>query len=341
MNRSLARLRERRVLSMIIAALVVGAVAPPPALASTPQLDSAPRHSGSTAGGVIAFSGFPDDTESGDAQVFVINADGTGERQLTHVPGGSGAGSPDISPDGTMIAYVSNEGGSFAIWAMAADGSHQRKLLGRDGFDFFRPSWSPNGKRLVATRCDNRLPVTTECDLVGLGSDGTRVRTLLSNERNNVDPTWSPDGSKIAFTSDRLGYFSTINVMPASGGTPTRITAGSFEGFWPSWAPDSRHLIASDNCCQLSPDAFRMLVDGSQLTQLTHAGGRNAAYAGYSPNGRRIVFVSDVGRPPDTGTDLYTMRADGTDVRLLVSDHPGVALSDWGISPTTTGRAGR
>jgi dipeptidyl aminopeptidase/acylaminoacyl peptidase len=59
------------------------------------------------------------------SQVFTINPDGSGRRQLTHVAADQTAGSPAWSPDGTRIAYVSNVRGDLELWVMAADGSGQ------------------------------------------------------------------------------------------------------------------------------------------------------------------------------------------------------------------------
>lgn len=281
--------------------------------------------------GLIAFStGFilvnPD--ESGTAQVFTVHPDGTEERQLTHVPDGSQAGDPDISPDGRTIAYVSNEGGNYAVWQMHVDGTDQHQRHGQVGFDYFTPRWSPDSSRLVVTKCDNRL-LSFACDLVVVRPDGTE-RTLISNERVNRDPTWSPSGRFVAFDSDRGGYLSTVSVVRSSGGRPHRITPPDLEGFWPSWAPGGRRLVVSSNFDRPISQVFRLGRHGSGLRQLTHLGAQGGGFASYSPDGRWIVLISN--QRDGVSNDLYVMRADGSDLRLVVSDHPDVALSDWGVS---------
>ena len=106
--------------------------------------------------------------------MVTVRPDGTDERQLTHVPEGKQAGAPDISPDGRTIAYVSNEGGdNFAVWAMNVDGSGQHQLFGKAGFDFFQPRWSPDGTKLVVTRCDSSVGFITNCDIVLAKRDGS------------------------------------------------------------------------------------------------------------------------------------------------------------------------
>jgi Tol biopolymer transport system component len=77
---------------------------------------------------------------------------------------------------------------------------------------------------------------------------------------------------------------------------------------------------------------FVMRANGSHLKQLTHAGGGHSeGLASYSPDGRRIVLISDLAYH-NGSNDLYTMRADGTQLTKIVSDHPRVALSDWGLA---------
>jgi Tol biopolymer transport system component len=284
---------------------------------------------------VIAFStGFilvhPD--VDNPSQVVTVRPDGTGEHQLTHVPAGKQAGAPDISPDGTTIAYVSNEGAdNFSVWTMNIDGSGQHKLFGRGGFDFLQPRWSPDGTKLVVTRCDSSVGLLTNCDIVLTKRDGTRLRTLVSGGRFSGDATFSPDGKWIAFDSDRAGFVSTVWVLHLDGGQPIRLTKPDLEAFWPNWSPDGGHLVMSSNCCRPLSQVFTMRRDGSHLRQLTHAtGGGGPAFASYSPDGQHIVFTSDQLRGPAFDrSDLFVMRTDGTHVRRIVDDQPNAVGGDW------------
>lgn len=307
------------------------------ALLSPVEAASAPTYAASTQvrHPVIAFStGFilinPD--LDNPSQVVTVRPDGTDERQLTHVPDGKQAGAPDISPDGKTIAYVSNEGAdNFAVWAMKIDGSGQHKLFGKPGFDFFQPRWSPDGTKLVVTRCDSTVGFVTNCDIVLTKRDGSGARTLVGGNRFSGNATFSPDGKWIAFDSDRAGYISTVWVLRLDGGAPIRLTAPDLEAFWPNWSPDGTHLVISSNCCRALSQVFTMRRDGSQLRQLTHAtGGGGPAFASYSPDGQQIVFSSDQLRGPDFDRlDLFVMKTDGTHVRRIVDDQPNAVGGDW------------
>ncbi len=82
-------------------------------------------------------------------QIFTINPDGTGLRQLTHVAKGHAAGSPEFSPDGTRIVFTIDG----QIWVMNADGSAQHQLTNQAGFVNQQPSWSPDGRKIVFSHC--------------------------------------------------------------------------------------------------------------------------------------------------------------------------------------------
>ena len=96
--------------------------------------------------GRIAFSQWdllPGGNLSGHSNVYTINPDGTGRRQLTHVGAAQAAGAPDWSPGGAKIVYESNQTGDYRIWVMNADGSGQRRLTDDPGFADLEPAWSP------------------------------------------------------------------------------------------------------------------------------------------------------------------------------------------------------
>jgi len=263
--------------------------------------------------------------------VKTVRPDGTGERQLTHVPDGKQAGAPDISPDGRTIAFVSNVDGNFAVWTMRSDGSRQHRLFGRAGYDFFQPRFSPDGKRLVVTRCNLSFGFRANCDIMLGASTGRGRHVLVGGGRFHGNATFSPDGKRIAFDSDRGGLISAVWVVRAAGGRPVRLTKPNLEAFWPNWSPDGSHLVLSSNCCRPASDVFTMRANGTQLRRLTHVtGGGGAAFASYAPDGHRIVFTSDQLRGPafDRG-DILVMRTDGSHVRRIVEGKPNAVGADW------------
>lgn len=144
-------------------------------------------------------------------------------------------------------------------------------------------------------------------------------RTRLTNHRaDDLSPTWSPDGKKIAFVSNRNQGYLQIWVMDANGANPIRLT----DGFWderPDWSPDGKR-IAYD----VIPNAkdrkvwtrviFVMDADGTNHQRLTN---RDGASPSWSPDGRKIAFESSrAGR----NSEIYVMEADGRNQKRLTHD---------------------
>ena len=315
---------RRRSVAPIGAALIVGAV-----LVAGPVSDaSAGGHHPPAQNGRIAYSsGFIlPDPDLGGSQVFTVNPNGSDSRQLTHVPEGTEAGAPAWSPDGTNILYSSNVSGSFQIWVMAADGSGQRPLVSDPDHDAFQPRWSPDGRHIVFARCTTPFGVT-ECNLAIVKSDGTRLHEITGGHFTDSAPDYSPDGRKIAFSSDRDGFQSAIWTVNTDGSGLHRLTKPVLEAFWPNWAPDGRHIVFTTYCCLPFTQVYVMKSNGKGVTALTHLPGNNqAALARYSPDGRKIVMWTG---DPETSFGLSTMNADGSGLQAIVN-RPAATTPDWG-----------
>src|SRR5215472_15623019 len=268
--------RPRIIAAFAVAACAAVLTAAGPAAASTAAV-----HTGATAdtatavaaNGRIAFSQWdllPGGNLSGHSNVYTINPDGTGLRQLTHVGANQAAGAPDWSPGGDKIVYASNQTGDYRIWVMNADGSGQARVADDPGFADLDPAWSPDGTRILFSRCDDHLGFILTCDLEVMNAAGGGMRRLAGGHWTYVRGQYSPDGRRIVVAADRGGFLSALWVMRADGTGLHRITRPSLEAFWPGWSPDGRRIVFTDNCCQGGSNIWTVRPDGTGLRELTH-----------------------------------------------------------------------
>src|SRR5581483_9196050 len=255
--------------------------------------------------GKIAF----ESTRDGSDNIYVMNADGSGQTQLTNSPALDR--DPDWSPDGSKIAFGSYRDGNGEVYVMNADGSGQTNVTNNPGVDD-RPAWSGDSNKIVF-ESDRDDPNPLGCsfcnfEIYVMNANGSGQTRLTTNPARDDFPDWSPDGSKIVFTSDRDGN-AEIYVMFADGSGQINITNNPAFDAQAAWSPDS-HKIAFGSTRDGNYEIY--VTDGSSTTRLT----TNLAFDG-APAWQPLLPVSG-----DFNCDGVITVADAIDIQLWIAGQP-------------------
>jgi Tol biopolymer transport system component len=260
--------------------------------------------------------------------IWSMNADGTGEVQLTTGPPGSPWDQePAWNPQVASIAFhrtpIGCEEFCPEIWTMNTDGTNQQRLTSNDGGTRAsgQPSWAPDGSRIAFwANGPNGVWVMN-----ANGSD----QHLLTADPCGYSPDWSPRGDKIAFVSCRHAN-TEIYVMNADGTGQTRLTNNTHEDESPAWSPDGRRIaFTSDRGVAVRWDVYVMDADGTNETRLTTDPGTDSNPA-WSPDQSKIAFQTNRDDGPASFIfEIYVMNADGTNQTRLTNNSVSDAAPDW------------
>ena len=259
-----------------------------------------PNIDGTPPTGQIVFTCFVQQID----QICLMNADGSGRKQLTTFSATTFY--PSISPGGDTIYFVSRQNGNFDIYSMNINGKGVKQLTKGIG-SLYAPELSPKGNRIVFTNNGNGIWV--------MRPDGKNPHAI--SHKDDIDPTWSPDGARISFASSRSGSRQ-LYVMDADGSEVDQLTDLNNMGGRSSWSPDGTKIAF-----YRGPDGdhniFIVDVASKQITRLT-SGGDNLGPS-WSPDGNWIAFTSF----RDGNNEIYIIHPDGTAL-TRVTNNPS---SDW------------
>ncbi|MBM4269338.1 MAG: Tol-Pal system beta propeller repeat protein TolB [Deltaproteobacteria bacterium] len=214
-------------------------------------------------------------------ELWVMRFDGGDLRQLTRNQ--SITLSPSWSPDGNSILYTSYADGRPRLYEMDVANRRSRRVLAGPGI-VVGGRFSPNGREIAVAREEKR----GNTDVVLIDRDGRTLGPIASDSSIDVSPTWSPDGSQIAFCSSRGGS-PQIYVTGASGGPARRVTFQGSYNTSPVWSPRGDKIAYTGRVGRVFQIFVLDLASGS-VTQVTRAG-ENVDPA-WAPDGRYLVYSS-------------------------------------------------
>lgn len=240
---------------------------------------------------------------AGKYQLFVMNADGSKIRQVTHDD--TNHDTPSWSPDGRRFAFSSDRNGHSVIYMMNVDGTGEERLTD-EAKDNIHPTWTPDGRSILYCSDDDMHPPKKNAsDILSVDIETKKVTTVISGGTNTY-PSYSPDGSRIAFRRMIGDMNSEVFVANSDGSDQKNLSNHmAFDG-WPAWSPDGRRIAFSSNR-RANYQIHIMDADGSNVHLLANTEGR-ATEPRWSPDGKMIYFTNC--KKVDFGSDCEIMAAE-------------------------------
>ncbi len=291
------------------AALLLGACTsenvPAPGSLSTPEAESSSGWRLRT----IAYESNVD----GNAEIFVINEDGSDPVNLSNHPAYDGM--PRWTTDGTQILFASNrdagqEEDGNDVYIMDADGTNVRRIT-TDSAGYAFPTLSPDGEMIAF---DGNRGDAEYASVFVMNADGSEVTQITDSGTDEGYVSWSPDSQRIAFDTFRDGE-PELYMVNRDGTDPARLTHFESHIGDPRLAPDGKSITFESGMKDGNSEIYIMSLADKTVDRLTHnpADDRSSAV---SHDGNRVVFASDRGREREQFV-LFVMNRDGSGLTRL------------------------
>ena len=295
---------------------------------------AAPSAAAEPVNGRIAFTSFESSADPAAGDLWTMDPDGN--NRLPAVLDPRYDAQSDWSADGTKLVFRSRRNNRYEISVVDFTVKDPTTGLPRvtdlltapDGTQSSQPSWMPNGQGFLYRRTNG--PEATKSDIWAMNLDGSNRHPVAVLPEDQFYPAYSPDMTKILFSTTAPPGGRSVQVMDVATGKVTTLFDYSAQSYdsGPAWSPDGRQIAFESNA-DGDMELYEMTADGSNVRQITHNTVWDEGPA-WSPDGKRLAFSHGA---DDLHLDIFTMDADGANQRQLTT-YPGRDESpDWGVNP--------
>src|SRR2546428_13558443 len=235
-------------------------------------------------------------------------------------------GNFDVSPDGRLLAFAANKGDQWSVYLMDLPQKTSR-ILRQPAPSVANPESSPNGRRIAV---QSVFEGDENCNISLVPVKGAHVQKIPNTPFDSAFPRWSPDGTKIAFLSNRDGDRDNVFVVDTSGGDARQLTNVDDIVGEIAWRPDGQSIAF---CAGVGLLDYVGLVDlAGHMEKIAAFPDSESAIGGdlgrprpWSPDGRELAFISNV----HDHVDLGVLDVKSKKVRFVVQSRWDKAMPLW------------
>lgn len=251
-------------------------------------------------------------TDVDEPDLYTMRLDSGELHQITDDPAFDAC--PAFTPDASRVVFCSNRSGVFEIWATSVEGGDARQLSTTQGGGIF-PDVSPDGSLVAFCGSGPGVP-DEDTDIWIMGIDGAGAHAFAETPGvADCYPSWSPDGSRIAYISDEGGQ-TQLWVMDADGASARALTSdATLKTQLPDWSPDGRTIAYA------ADDDIWLIAAGGGEPRAVIATAATEFSPAWTPEGRLLYRVATA-----DGGELWLAAGDGSGAALVYSEEGKTAL---------------